>query len=208
MSDSSKRPYDPDRESTATSRSLLERVKADDGEAWDRLVSLYAPLVFRWCQGGRLNPDEASDVFQEVFQAVAMHIGDFRKQRNSDTFRGWLRTITRNKIYDHLRRKGREPQGVGGTISQSRFAQLPDQQSSPEVSEFAISEERALFYRALELIRSEFSDRTWQAFWRTAVDDQLARDVALELSMTPGAVRVAKSRVLRRLRDELGDLPQ
>jgi RNA polymerase sigma-70 factor (ECF subfamily) len=55
------------------------------------------------------------------------------------------------------------------------------------------------------LIRNEFEERSWQAFWRMAVGGRTANDVAAELSMSPGAVRVAKSRVLRRLREELGD---
>jgi RNA polymerase sigma-70 factor (ECF subfamily) len=111
--------------STATSRSLLERVKADEPQAWDRLVRLYAPLVFQWCRGWDLREQDAADVFQEVFQAVATHIGTFRKEREGDTFRGWLRTITRNKVHDHFRRLGREPEGVGGTDAQARLAQLP-----------------------------------------------------------------------------------
>jgi len=65
---------------------------------------------------------------------------------------------------------------------------------------------RQLRLRALELIRAEFEDRTWQAFWRVTVDGQPTKDVAQELGVTPSAVRLAKSRVLRRLREELGDL--
>ena len=68
--------------------------------------------------------------------------------------------------------------------------------------------DRNLFDRALELIRCEFEERTWQAFWLTAVEDRPAGEVALELGMTPGAVRVAKSRVLRRLREELSEIPK
>src|SRR5262249_20637092 len=110
--------------STATSRSLLERVKADDPAAWDRLVGLYAPLVYRWCRRWDLPDQEIADVFQDVFQAVAAHIGGFRRERPQDTFRGWLRTITQNKVRDHFRRQGREPggAGAGGTEAQLRLA--------------------------------------------------------------------------------------
>src|SRR3954467_15472366 len=98
-----------------TSRSLLERVRADDAAAWDRLVALYAPLVLHWCRRWDLQDQDSADVFQEVFQAVARHIADFRKDNEGDTFRGWLRTITRNKVRDHFRRAGRQPCGAGGT---------------------------------------------------------------------------------------------
>jgi RNA polymerase sigma-70 factor (ECF subfamily) len=192
--------------SSATSRSLLDRVRAGDGAAWERLVRLYAPLVFHWCRRWDLQEQDAADVFQEVFQAVAAHIAGFRKQHAGDTFRGWLRTITRNKVHDHFRRLGREPGGEGGTDAQLRLAQLPAPASAEEESAAEERAERGLFYRGLDAIRAEFEERTWQAFWRTAVEGRLARDVGAELSMTPGAVRVAKCRVLQRLREELGDL--
>jgi len=191
--------------STATSRSLLGRVQANEPKAWDRLVTLYAPLVLQWCRGWGLHEQDVADIFQDVFQAVAAHIGGFRKQRPGDTFRGWLRTITRNKVHDHFRRRGREPEGVGGTEAQRRLAQLPAPSPQDEDSFAEERGERALLYQALELIRPEFAERTWQAFWRTTIEGRPAPDVAAELSMSAGAVRVAKSRVLQRLREELGD---
>jgi RNA polymerase sigma-70 factor (ECF subfamily) len=190
--------------SRATSRSLIERVRANESAAWRRLVDLYAPLVLHWCRRWHLRDQDAADVFQEVFQAVAAHIGGFRKDRSGDTFRGWLRTITRNKVHDHFRRHGRQADGEGGTEAQRRLAEVP----APEAAE-AAAEERAetgLFFRALELIRGEFAERTWQAFWQTAVEGRAPKDVAADLGMSPGAVRVAKSRVAQRLREELGDL--
>src|SRR5437588_9992509 len=90
--------------STATSPSLLDRVKAGDAAAWERLVTLYAPLVFHWCRRWGLRDEDAADVFQDVFQSVAAHIATFHRDRRGDTFRGWLRTITRNKVHDYYRR--------------------------------------------------------------------------------------------------------
>jgi len=192
--------------SSTTSRSLLERVKNDEPEAWEQLVALYAPLVFQWCRGWGLREQDVADIFQEVFQAVAAHIGGFRKERAGDTFRGWMRTITRNKVHDHFRRLGREPEGVGGTDAQARLAELPAPSPHEDSSLSAEHGERLLLSRALELIRPEFAERTWQAFWRTAIEERSAVEVAAELSMSAGAVRVAKSRVLQRLREELGDV--
>lgn len=192
--------------STGTSRSLLERVRANDSAAWERLVALYAPLVLSWCRRWSLQPEDCADIFQEVFLSVATHIGHFRKNGARDTFRGWLRTITRNKVLDHFRRLGREVPGVGGTAANIRLAQHEDAAPPEEDSEADTAEDSGLFRRALELIRGEFEDRTWQAFWRTAVEGRQPKDVADELGMSSGAVRVAKCRVLHRLRAELGDL--
>jgi RNA polymerase sigma-70 factor (ECF subfamily) len=176
----------------------------DDAAAWDQLVALYAPLVYRWCRRWDLPEQEIADILQEVFQAVATHIASFRKSEGGDTFRGWLRTIARNKVNDHFRRQGREPEGAGGTDAQARLAGVPE--SPPESG--SSSDDRAdrlLLGRVLDLIRDEFEPRTWQAFWRTAVEGRSPAEVGDELDMSPGAVRVAKSRILRRLREELGD---
>jgi RNA polymerase sigma-70 factor, ECF subfamily len=189
--------------SSATSRSLLARVQADEPQAWERLVHLYAPLVLHWCRRHGLQDQDLADIFQDVFQAVVTHVNRFRKERADDTFRGWLRRITQNKLRDHYRRLGRDVRGVGGSSAHERLAQMPQPTDEEQVPEEA---ERGLVARALSLIREEFEERTWTAFWRTTVEGQAAKDVAADLSMTPGAVRVAKSRVLHRLREELGDL--
>jgi RNA polymerase sigma-70 factor (ECF subfamily) len=191
--------------SSASSRNLVARVKAGDAAAWDRMVTLYAPLVYRWCRGWDLPEQEIADIFQEVFHAVATHVASFRKETKSDTFRGWLRTITHNKVYDHFRKLGREPAGAGGTDAQIRFASLPAN-PAPEDDDSGVQRaETRLCREVLDQIRCEFEERTWQAFWLTAVDGREAKEAALDLGMSPGAVRVAKSRVLRRLREELGE---
>ena len=85
--------------------------------------------------------------------------------------------------------------------------QFKRQEPQPTGSEAAVEEgERGLFARALDMIRADFEERTWAAFWQIVVEGRAVRDVAADLAMSPGAVRVAKSRVLHRLRRELGDL--
>jgi RNA polymerase sigma-70 factor (ECF subfamily) len=194
------------RASTSTSRSLLVRLHAHDPAAWDRLVTLYAPLVWHWCRRMNLARQDAADVFQDVFQAVAAHIDAFEKRRPQDTFRGWLRTITRNKVLDHFRRERNRPRAAGGTAAQLWLAQVPEAEADWDEGD---PEEAALhsqmLRRALDGIRGEFEERTWRAFWGMVVDGRSAHEVGRDLGMTPGAVRVAKCRVLHRLRGELGE---
>lgn len=189
--------------SSATSRSLLDRVRADDAAAWDRLVGLYAPLVFYWCRRAELQEQDAADVLQEVFLAIAKHLSGFRKERPGDTFRGWLRVITQRKILDLFRRRQREPDGVGGSVAADQLAAMPAPPGLELQSAADHRAERSLLFRSLDLLRSEFEPKTWQAFWKTVVDDRAAKEVAEELGMSPGAVRVCKSRVLHRLRRSL-----
>lgn len=185
---------------STTSLSLLERVKARDPDAWQRLVRLYGPLVFQWCRRFDLLAEDAADLSQEVFRAVFQHIGDFRRDREGDSFRGWLWTITRNKGRDYFRRRRHEPDAAGGSDAHRQLQEIPDQFPNDGDSEVAGV---AFIHRALDQIRDEFEERTWQMFWRVAVLGQAPKDIAAELAVTASAVRMAKSRVLSRLRDEL-----
>jgi RNA polymerase sigma-70 factor (ECF subfamily) len=191
--------------SPATSLSLLDRVKTRDGGAWERLVDLYAPLVYRWCRRAGMRADEAPDVLQEVFLAVAGHIEDFRRDRPGDSFRGWLWTITRNKTRDHLRRRKHEPEARGGSSADERLCRIPDRPPSADDADPHSADDAELAQRVVELIRPEVEDRTWRAFWRLAVDGQPGRDVAAELGMSLRAVYQAKYRVLQRVRQELDE---
>lgn len=191
-----------------TSLSLLRRVKADDADAWRRLVDLYGPLIYYWCRRSGLTPSDTADVVQDVFRAVAAHIGRFRRDRPGDTFRGWLRTITRNKIRDHVRVQSREVRAPGGTDAHARLEELPE--PAPDSDSVEPDDARAvadLLQRALDQIRCEFSEPTWRAFTLATLQERTSRDVAAELGMTANAVRKAKARVLRRLREQLGEMP-
>jgi RNA polymerase sigma-70 factor, ECF subfamily len=185
-----------------TSPSLIDGMKCQDPGAWRRLVRLYAPLVFLWCRRAGLRRDDAADVMQEVWIAVATHIAGFRRERPGDSFRGWLWTITRNKIRDRMRSS--EPSAAGGTTALGAINQLPDDLT--DSSQLVPNEEQILVRRALDIIRPEFEERTWTAFWRAAVDQRSAIEVAAELGIGAGAVRQANYRVRQRLREELDGL--
>jgi RNA polymerase sigma-70 factor (ECF subfamily) len=191
-------------DSGSTARSLLIGLRAGEDDAWNRVVVLYSPLVRHWCRRGGLPDQDVGDVSQEVFQAVAASVHRFRKSDPTDTFRGWLRRITQNKVHDHFRRRRREPAAVGGSEGRLRLADVPAAALETETDDEQplVGE---LLTTALGRIRPEFHERTWQAFWRVVVDGRPAGDVGDELGMRPGTVRVAKSRVLQRLRAELGE---
>jgi RNA polymerase sigma-70 factor (ECF subfamily) len=188
----------------STSSSLIDRIRARDADAWRRFVGLYGPSVFHWCARFGLSGDDSADVSQEVFRSVAISVSEFRHDRPGDSFRGWLYTLTRNKIRDFARQRAQREATVGGSAYQALLQQIPAQQEL-HPAESSNSVDANLLRRALDVIRAEFEPRSWQAFWRTTVDDQNATQVAEELGMSPTAVRKAKSRVLRRLREMLID---
>jgi RNA polymerase sigma-70 factor (ECF subfamily) len=214
-----------------TSLSLLDRVKADDQQAWQRLVGLYTPLVCHWCARWQVTGADADDVVQDVFVAVAAGIEKFQRPHPAvgapseprpigsvgsqapavvtgpeatGSFRGWLGAITRNKLRDFYERRRRQPAAQGGSDVHRLLQEIPDSTLSDDAADAAQLSD--VYHRALELIRGDFEDHTWQAFWRTAVDNQTPAEVAPALGMSKVAVRQAKARVLRRLKEEVGDL--
>ncbi len=182
----------------STSRTLLERVRLHDPEAWRRFVLLYGPVIYAWGQRAGLQSHDASDLTQEVFQTVAASISRFRRERPGDSFRGWLRTIAANKIRDHFRAQ----QNRATSYEAIENIAAPDPASFDNDPQAA----KALAQRALELIQIEFEATTWQAFLACTVSKLTAPQAAAELGLTVAAVYKAKSRVMNRLRRELDGL--
>jgi RNA polymerase sigma-70 factor (ECF subfamily) len=188
--------------SNSTSSSLIRAVRTGDASAWQRLVSGYSPLVYAWCLRSEMSAGDAADVMQEVFLAVWRGLSGFRREEAGQTFRGWLRVITRNKITDHFRREATLPRAVGGG---SALDQQLDIRVAESTSSYEVGPMQSLLNQALADIRAEFEPPTWQAFLLTALQGRSPAETAVELQMSPGGVRQAKYKVLRRLRQELGD---
>jgi RNA polymerase sigma-70 factor (ECF subfamily) len=187
------------------SSSLLVRVRAQDKAAWDRLVHLYAPLVYGWCRKAGLQESDALDVGQDVFQTVWCKIHTFRRDRPGDSFLGWLRVLTRRKIVDHLRKWGRNV-APGGSDALACAQEVP----GPDLSDTDVETDRAekglLYHRAVALIREEFEEKTWRAFEAVVLNSQTPAETAKALSMSVNAVYLARSHVLKRLREEFDGL--
>ena len=189
----------------ATSLTLLERLRDNESEAWRTMVSLYRPLICHWCIRAGVRQDDVEDVAQEVFRVAAASIDKFRRERPGDSFRGWLRGITRNFSLLYFRRQNAQPQASGGTDAFQRLDLVPESDGAPDEDD-SPTELEGLHRRALELVRGQVEERTWQAFWLTTVEGKAPADVAPILGVSPTAVRTAKSRVLRRLKDQFGEL--
>jgi RNA polymerase sigma-70 factor, ECF subfamily len=190
--------------SSSLSSTLLDQLRLRRPEAWERFVKIYSPIVYRWCRRTGLAADDAADVFQEVLAAVMRRLPEFRHDRPQDSFTAWLAAITRNKVRDLYRRRHGRARARGGTTAYRRLAEIPNIEDSirPDAESAAL-----IPRRILELIQAEFEVHTWEAFRRTTIDGQPPAGVAQDLSMTVPAVYMAKSRVLRRLRQVLGELP-
>jgi RNA polymerase sigma-70 factor, ECF subfamily len=190
-----------------TSLTLLQRLRDNEPEAWRTVVRLYTPLLYHWCARQGVRGADAEDVVQDVLQAAAAGLAGFRRERPTDSFRAWLRGITRNMVLAHYRRANRQPRASGGTDALVGL-QAVVEPALPAAEEDPPSELEALRRRALELVRGQVEERTWRAFWLTAIEGHSPADVAAGLGVSPTAVRVAKSRVLHRLKEQFGELIQ
>lgn len=181
-----------------TPASLLEQLR-DFGQerAWNRFVELYSPMLFTWAQRTGLAQEDTADLVQDVFAVLVRMLPDFVYDPGK-SFRAWLKTILLNRYRECCRRK----QAVSHDAA--FMAMLPAADENDQFWEVEYREQLA--GRALELIQTEFQPATWRAFWELVVAGRKGAEVAAELGLSVNAVYVARSRVLRRLRQELAGL--
>lgn len=183
----------------STRVSLLERLRTPDDEAaWVRFVELYTPLMLRWALRQGLQPTDAADAVQDVMAVLVEKFDGFRYD-SGRSFRAWLRTVVVNKVRERARRK------TAHTLPEPAVLdELPARAADEDDDE----DRKLLVRRGLELIRGEFAESVWKAFWEYAVAGRPVGEVAAELGISPGTVYAAKSRVLTRLRLEIDSPPE
>jgi RNA polymerase sigma factor (sigma-70 family) len=177
-----------------------------DGLAWSQFVAIYSPLVYRFVRRHGLQETDAADVTQEVFCTVARAIRRFEYDRGKGSFRSWLIAVARSKLKDFLGKRQAKNRGVGGTEALEIIKQQP---ASDDEEAFVEREHRrCLFDWAVGQIRSGFQEATWQAFWKTSVEGRETKEVADLLGMTVGAVYIARSRVLAKLKQTIQQIEE
>ena len=183
-----------------TRPSLLIRIRdAQDAEAWQQFVGLYAPVIYGYLRKRGLQDADAADLTQDALRTVAVSAGrlDYDPQRGK--FRGWLFTLVHRKLLDFLASKGRRLQGTGDTGVHLRLAEEPAPPADEE-SLWNEEYERQLLARAIDAVRGDFHEQTWQAFWLTAMEGKKAKEAAEQLGLSVTAVYMAKSRVTTELK--------
>ncbi len=181
-----------------TSLTLIDRLaRGADAGAWGRFVELYTPLLLAWCRRIGLSDADAADLTQTVFMLLYEKLPEFRYDP-SRSFRAWLKTVMMNAWRNQLRQRKSQFSSRSEALDSDL---IPDTDPRLQLDE---DEYRAqLVRRALALMQEHFEPNTWKACWEFVVNDRPAAEVALELEITENAVYLAKSRVLRHLRQEL-----
>jgi RNA polymerase sigma-70 factor (ECF subfamily) len=191
-----------------TRHSLVLRLRdLHDEAAWEEFVAVYEPLIFRLGRAKGLQDADARDLCQDVFRAVAGAIDRWDPDPARGRFRAWLFRIARNLVVNFLASQQRQLRGTGRSSVQELLEAHPAGDAEAE-AEFAAEFQRRAFRWAAEAVKSEFTDSTWQAFWRTGVENRRIPEVARELGLSAGAVYIARSRVLARLKARVEQLSE
>ena len=195
--------------SRLTSLSLVEGLVNNNDHYWKRLDSLYGPFVDFWIKQSGVGSGDAQDLRQEVLVAVSNSIGSYNHcASESGSLRRWIWGIARNKIDDYRRRRHKNVIATGGTAAFEQVNALPDEPFENSDPDTLTRMRQELVARAVGILKQDFEDTTWQSFWATVINQQPTQEVAETLNMTTKAVRQARYRVLKRLREELGsDIP-
>ena len=190
-------------ESPATRASLLVRLR-DGGDvgAWQDFVRLYGPIIYGFARKRGLQDADAADLMQDVLRSVSSAVHRLEYDPVRGTFRGWLFTVTRNKVFNFLDRRSRRVQGSGDSRMQQRLEQHAAADGDL-LADWEADYQRALAAQAMERVQGEFQAATWEAFLQTAVEGRTPAQVSARVGLSVGAIYVAKSRVIARLRQEI-----
>ncbi|HUP82139.1 MAG TPA: sigma-70 family RNA polymerase sigma factor [Pirellula sp.] len=192
-----------------TRDSLLVQVRSPDNrEAWGQFVQIYRPVIYRLARCRGLQDSDAQDLAQQVLIAVASAITTWEKSDEQNRFRHWLRRVARNAIVNALSRRPFD-RAVGGSSAQSF---LEDQhgespQSDAEI-EIELEYRRELYLRAARRVRVDVEPETWRAFELTVIQEMNIEEAALVLNKSIGAIYVARSRIMQRLRKSIRELEE
>lgn len=187
-----------------TRKSLLLRVReSDDTDAWRQFTDLYGPLVFRYGKRQGLQDADAADLMQDVLERVAKNIEKFDYDPSLGRFRSWLFLIARQAISNLVKRRERQPIGSGDSVVANM---INDKMADQDESLWEAEYRQHLLQWAMEKVEGHFATSTWQAFYETSVNHKSAEQVANELGLSVGAVYIAKSRVIQRLKKAVASI--
>lgn len=185
--------------------SLIQKLGAGEAQAWNELDRVYRPLIHGWLRRYHLQPSDADDLTQEVLTVLVRGVADFEHNGRVGAFRNWLRTTTVNLARNYLRRKNQFQAGGGADAFQEMLDQLEDPQSRVS-QEFEWEHDRAVVRRLLEQLASQFEAVTIDIFRMHVVDGVGVQETAQKLGVGVASVHTAKSRVLRRLRQDAAEI--
>ena len=191
-----------------TSSTLLLRLRdLSNEEAWEEFLTRYTPRIFAWCRRYNLQESDASDVTQEVLGKLLRAMRNFQYDPSKGSFRGWLKTVTNNAIRDFVGTLKNPARGSGDTLVHSNLAAISDPDALAALAKTIEAEaEQELLSEAESRVQIRVQAHTWQAYQLTAKQHMKAADAADQIGMPVSEVYVARSRIIKMLRQEVEKL--
>ena len=188
-----------------TRHSLIQRLQdGGDDTAWEEFASIYRPIIVRIALRKQMQFDDAEDLAQQVLLSVLKNIKKWKADPERARFRTWLQTVVRNALLNALSRKPKD-QSPGGTDSLHQLHQHPDRADSLW---FDMEWQRETLRCVAQQVCFEFESKTWIAFWDTAIEQLPAQEVAERLGKSVGAIYIARSRVMQRIKQRIAELDE
>lgn len=190
-----------------TSYSLIAQLQsAEDQEAWEQFVLVYRPVIYRMARRRGMQDADAQDLVQSVLLRVAGSIQRWDQDESVTRFRHWLRRVARNAIFSALSRRPKDL-AAGGSEVFGVLAEQPEMEQLLE-QELATEAMHEQYLRAAAIVRTDVDVETWRVFELTVIHGQPCDEVATQIGKSLGAVYAARSRVMRRLREQVSGMEE
>ena len=184
-----------------TSITLLAKLReqSTDSAAWQDFVRRYRPRIYAHCVACALQPADAEDVTQAVLVKLIARMREFRYDP-AQSFRAWLRTVTRNVLCDLMAERRRE-QGTGDSAVVRLLENLEAREGLANQVDETFAQE--LLDEAVRWVRTQVTDQHWEIFRLTAMDGLPGAETGKRLGISAATVYMIKSRVQKLVRQEI-----
>ena len=186
-----------------TRQSLIVRLKNEHKElAWRDFVCAYEGFLKQLARRQGVPERHVPDITQQILLTIARSIDGWKDDGNAASFRRWLSTVSRNVVIRFMSRERKQAGGIGGS---DLVAQLQNVEDKPD-EHYIRRYQHELIVWAAEVVRHEFLETSWRAFWATVIEERPVDEVALELDVSPGSIYMSRSRIIARIKMKVAEV--
>jgi len=179
-----------------TRSSLLDRVRdLGDSAGWVEFDQFYRPLLTGYARARGLDRNDAEEIAQQCMTAIVNQIGRFERHRS---FRAWLRGMVDHKVVDLFAARHRLTLADSAALGDVAGHKAADGLWEAQWNESHLT-------ALLTNLRDSFAEHTLKAFELYVICSYGVEEISRLLDMTPNQVYVAKSRVIKHIKQHFGD---
>lgn len=189
----------------STRATLLTQLRQNppDQAGWDEFVERYGRHIYRWCRQWKLQDADARDVTQDILVKLTQKLRSFAYDP-ARSFRGWLKTVAHHAWRDFVDGRRHPQPATGDSQVQELMLTLEAREDLAQKLEEAFDLE--LLEAAKVRVRLRVAAQTWEAFCLVALEGLPVAEVAARVRLQVAMVYVAKSKVQKMLKEEIGKL--